>query len=164
MKRMSSVRSARNLTLSLMVLVVCAIGAQQLVAEKSKDELTAINVCKMMNQFHISKKKIDDKVSAQLFDKFIKDLDPQKLYFLKSDIETYQPYRTELDDLIKGGDVDFAYTLFDLYLERMDERIELAQKLVDQEHDFTVDETIVFDGDELDWAASKEEINDRWRK
>jgi carboxyl-terminal processing protease len=162
---MSSVRAARNLTLSLLVLVVCAIGAQQLVAEKSKDQQTAQDVCRMMDQFHISKKKFDDKISEQLFDKFIDDLDPQKLYFLQSDIDSFSAYRDELDNLIKEqGNVDFAYDLFDLFLKRMDERIELAQKLVDRDHDFTVDETVVFDGDELEWAASEEEITERWRK
>ncbi|MBD3672929.1 MAG: carboxy terminal-processing peptidase [Planctomycetaceae bacterium] len=164
MKRMSSIRTARNLTLSVLILFVCALGAQQLVAEKSKDEQTAHNVCDMITRYHISKKRIDDTISEKLFNKYISDLDSQKLYFLKSDIDAYSAYKTNLDDLVKVGNVDFAYDVFDLFLKRLDERMEYADKLVDQEYDFTKDETAILDGDELDWAPSVEAINERWRK
>lgn len=164
MKRMSSTRAARNLTLSLLILFVCALGAQQLVAEKSKDEKTAQNVCQMISRYHISKKRIDDTISEKLFDKYISDLDSQKLYFLQSDINAYSEYKTNLDDLLKVGKVDFAYDVFDLFLKRLDERMDYAQKLVDQEYDFSKDETAILDGDELEWATSQEELNERWRK
>ena len=164
MKRMSSTRAARNLTLSVLILFVCAVGARQLIAEKSKDEKTAHSVCQMITRYHISKKRIDDTISEKLFDKYISDLDAQKLYFLQSDIDAYAQYKTNLDDLLKVGKVDFAYDVFDLFLKRLDARIDYAQKLIDQEYDFTVDETAILDGDELDWAKSEDELNERWRK
>jgi len=164
MKHMSSTRAARNLTLSVFILTVCALGAQQLIAEKSKDEKTAQNVCQMITRYHISKKRIDDKISEQLFEKYISDLDSQKLYFLQSDIDTYAQYRTNLDDLVKVGKVDFAYDIFDLFIKRLDQRVAYAQKLIDQEYDFTKDETVILDGDELEWAKTEEELNQRWRK
>jgi len=157
-----------------MVLVASAIGAQQLVAEKTtKDQEIAKDVCRMLEDLHISKKQIDDNISQKLFNKFVKDLDPQKLYFLESDINDFKPYlekdkqsgKVELGQLVKErGNVDFAYLLFDRFLKRLDERIELAQKLVDQEHDFTIDESVILDGDELEWAKTEDDINERWRK
>lgn len=164
MKQMSSTRAARNLTLSVLILFVCAVGAQQLIAEKSKDEKTAHNVCQMITRYHISKKRIDDTISEKLFDKYISDLDAQKLYFLQSDIDAYAQYKTNLDDLLKVGKVDFAYDVFALFLKRLDARTDYAQKLIDQEYDFSADETAILDGDELEWAKSEDELNERWRK
>lgn len=164
MKKSSPVRAARNLTLSLLVLIACAVGAKQLLAEKAQDKDTAMKVCKMLSAYHISQRAIDDEISKQIFQKYISDLDSQKIYFYKSDIDGVAAYQTELDDLLKAGDVDFAYSMFDLFLKRLDERIDVINELIDAEHDFTVDETIMFDGEMLEWAKDPAEMRERWRK
>ncbi len=37
-------------------------------------------------------------------------------------------------------------------------------KLVDEKHDFTIDEGMVIDAEKLPWAKTEEELNERWRK
>jgi carboxyl-terminal processing protease len=73
-------------------------------------------------------------------------------------------YKNQLDDLLKVGNVDFAYRTFDRYLKRLDQRITAAQKWIKAEHDFSIDEDLVVDVKTLDWAKSDQEINERWRK
>jgi carboxyl-terminal processing protease len=121
-------------------------------------------VCEMIESTHISQKPIDDAVSAKLVDEFVKTLDPQKLYFLQSDIDRFNRFRTELDDLIKAGNLDFASSVFDTYLTRLNERIEIAHKLIDAPYDFTVREFIEIDAKELPWSKTPDELNERWRK
>src|SRR5262249_40061569 len=122
-------------------------------------------VCEMVEANHISQKPIDDKTSAKLVDEFIKTLDPQKLYFLQSDIDKFNKFRNGLDDLIKAGNLDFARNVFfDTYLPRVEERMAVADKLIDANHDFSVAESIEIDAKDMPWARTPEELNERWRK
>jgi len=164
MKFRTPSRAASSLTLGMVVLVATTIFAQQFTTAKSDDEKTARLVCQLIERFHISDSRVDDTVSAKLIDTFIKELDPQKLYFLQSDVERMNKFRTQLDDLLEAGNVDFVYQLFDIYLQRLNERIALVHKLIDAEHDFTADDSMVIDGDSLDWAQTTAELDERWRK
>ena len=121
-------------------------------------------VCEMIESTHISQKPIDDTVSAKLVDEFIKTLDPNKLYFLQADIDRFNKYRTELDDLLKAGNVEFAPMVFDVYLARLNERMEAVHKLIDAPQDFTVKEFLEIDAKDLPWSKTAQELNERWRK
>jgi len=158
-------KAASALSLCMVFLLGTAIFAQQAsVSDSSSDSVTAKRVCAMVSRFHISGKPINDEVSQKLMKRFIKQLDPQKLYFYQSDIKQLEAEKTELDDKLAVGDVSFAYKAFDLYLQRLQERMDYAQQLVDVDHDFTVDESIIVDAKELDFAKDQTEMNERWRK
>ena len=118
----------------------------------------------MITKYHISQKPLDDRISAMILQKFIKDLDSQKLYFLKSDIDGFARYRDQLDDLLKAGNVNFAHEVFKLYLQRLDERLAVAHQWIDAAHDFSLDESMMIDGEQVAWAPDVKELNDRWRK
>lgn len=149
----------------VVLLVASTIGAQQLNNGNNNDQTTAKLVADMISKHHISQKQIDDRISQMLVKRLLKDLDPQKLYFLQSDIDEFNRYRDQLDDLVgKTGNVDFARLVFSTYLRRLDERIAVAQKNVDAPHDFTVDESMAIDGDQIGWASDTRELDERWRK
>lgn len=147
------------------LLVASTIGAQQLANPGgSVDSTTAKLVAEMVSKYHISQKQIDDRISQMLVKRLLKELDPQKQYFLESDIAEFDKYRDHLDDLIKTGNVDFARMVFNRYLQRLDERITVAHQFIDAPQDFTVDEYLNVDGEKIPWAKSTAELDDRWRK
>ncbi len=121
-------------------------------------------VAGMITRFHISQKEIDDAVSEQLLNRFIEQVDPQKLYFTQAEIDEFNKLKTELDEKILAGDVSFAFDTYDRYTAIAQDRMKLAHKLIDADHDFTLDESMVTDADKQTWAKSQEEIEDRWRK
>lgn len=157
-------RAIGALAIGLTVLIATTIFAQQLSSNAPGDQETAKLVSNMISRYHISQKPLDDRISAMLLERFVKELDPQKLYFLKSDVDALSRYRDHLDELLKVGKVDFAYEVFALYLKRLDERLAVAQSFVDVPHDFSIDESMEIDGDLIPWATDVKEINDRWRK
>ncbi len=158
-------RVAVFLTSGMLVMVACAVGAQQLAGgPDSAQGQTAKTVAGMVMRRHISRAPIDDRVSQKLFKRYIKALDPQKLYFTKNDIDTLGAQMNQLDDQVKQGDVNFAFKSFKLYQQRMAERMSYIGKLIDAEHDFTKDEEMLIDADDRDWAGSASEIAERWRK
>ncbi len=157
-------RAKVALAVGLMALVATTIFAQQASSPSAADQDTAKYVSSMISKFHISQKPLDDRISAMLVQRFVKELDPQKLYFLKTDIDGFARYRDHLDDYLKQGKADFGYEVFALYLKRLDERLAVAHKLIDSPHDFALDESMVIDGDQLAWSADATEANERWRK
>lgn len=157
-------RAARTLVVGLSAVVAASIGARQLCSSDQVDQETARLVSQMIPRFHLSQTGIDDKISGMLVDGYVKELDPQKLYFLQADIDAFNQDRSSLDEALKEGNVDFAYRVFDVFKQRVTTQCELAHQLLDTEHDFTVSEEMLADPDDRTWAASQEELNERWRK
>lgn len=156
-------------TAVLVLLVIGVIGATGLMAQNDQpatasSSTTAKLVGQMVERFHVSQHALNDEISNKTFEKYLSDLDPMKLYLTKADIDSLASYRTELDDLTLEGDTGFAHHAYDLYLKRLTTRIAAAHKLIDSDFDFTADESILIDSEELPWATSEEEIHERWRK
>jgi carboxyl-terminal processing protease len=87
-----------------------------------------------------------------------------KMYFMQSDIAEFGERKNQLDDLVRRGNVDFAYDVYRRFMTRVEQRLPLIEKLIQSDLDFTVPETIVIDRDDVDWSASEEEAEARWRR
>lgn len=128
------------------------------------DRQITLAVRSYLEREHFLRRPIDDEIAHRWFDIFLESLDPMKIYFLQSDIETFRQKRDLLDDLVKRGDVSFAYEVFDRFLSRVDSRLPLIDRLLKAPLDFTKPESIVIDRDQTAWAASEAEAEDAWRK
>jgi carboxyl-terminal processing protease len=128
------------------------------------DRQITVAVVEWMQRRHLTGQKLDDTVSRRCLDMFIKELDPLKLFFLQSDVDEFMSNRDSLDDLLKNGDVRFAYTVFDRFLTRVDEQVALAQQQLAEPHDFSIEEDVVSDPDARQFPRTAEENVDRWRK
>jgi carboxyl-terminal processing protease len=149
---------------ALGILSLGLISTPSVRAADAVEAPTAKIVVQMIPQFHVSRKTVDDRVSSMLLDAFLKDLDPAKLYFLQEDIDEFSKYRVSLDDALKNGDVQFGYDVFKRYKERLVVQLTKAHALIDAPHDFEADETMTINGDDLPWARTQEEVDERWRK
>ena len=157
-------RPMMTLSLGIVLLVATTIFAQQLGTPTEKDEAAAKLVAKLVGNYHISKTSIDDRISEKLFKRYFEVLDPQKLYFLKADIDGFKRSQYQLDDQIKLGEVKYAYKVFETYLERFKERVTYAHKAIDLTHDFDLDESLSTDTENLEWATTTAALDERWRK
>jgi carboxyl-terminal processing protease len=129
-----------------------------------KDRMTAQLVCEYLQRGHLNKPEIGDEISRRLFRRFIKDLDPAKLYFTKADIDDFKKQETDLDDMVLKGDLSFAFKVYGKFVARIAQRVKLVEELVDVAHDFTIKESMSTDFDALDYAATDEAIRERWRQ
>lgn len=155
---------ARLLTAVTLAVLTSTSFAADLGKVTEDDGKTARMVADMVRSGHINHPTIDDAISEHLLERYVDIWDPQKLYFLQSDIDAFEQSEKVLDDQIRAGDVKFASSVFQRFLNRMEERAGMISKLIDIEHDFTVDEEIVVDPDDLDWAKTSEELMERWRR
>jgi carboxyl-terminal processing protease len=128
------------------------------------DRQITLAVRSYLEREHFTRRPIDDEIARRWFDIFLESLDPMKVYFLQSDIDAFLQRRDTLDDLVKRGDVSFAYEVYNKFLERVDARLPLIEKLLSAPQDFTKQESIIIDRDDTKWAASAAEAEDNWRK
>lgn len=138
--------------------------AAALVAPRTTDRQITKAVTMLVGGQHLSKHKLDDEISQRALEQFEKKLDAMKFYFYQSDIDNFAKSRHDLDDMVGAGDVSFAYTVFNVFLKRIDERLVTVDELLAENLDFTVDETLITDPDKLTYAKTPAEAKDRWRK
>jgi carboxyl-terminal processing protease len=136
----------------------------ELTAPTANDRRVTLVVTSLLRQKHLSKHALDDEISQRSMDTFIEMLDRLKVYFYQSDVDEFMAYRNELDDAAKRGDITFAYTVFNRFLERVDQRVAMVEELLDGEFDFTVKEDLVTDPDERAFPKDEQQARERWRK
>lgn len=113
---------------------------------------------------HYSHPDLNDALSSRILDRYIRQLDPNRLYLLASDVAGFEKYRDKLDDAIKAGNLDPAFSIYRVYRERLEQRIDYALKVLDSKPDFTRKEQFIFDRENQPWATSTDELDDIWRK
>jgi carboxyl-terminal processing protease len=118
----------------------------------------------ILTTYHYKKTELDDQLSGSIYTHYLKNLDQNKAYFLKSDIQEFDRYRFKIDDAIIKSDLKPAYDIFKRYRKRVDERIEFAIKTLNQNFNFDLDESYRFDRREDDWSDSKSTLDTLWRK
>jgi carboxyl-terminal processing protease len=128
------------------------------------DKVITGAVRRILEREHFLGQPINDDVAQRWFKLFLEALDPMKLFFTQSDVDGFAAKRDALDDLVKTGDISFAYEVLRRFIERVDARLPLIERLIDTAHDFTVPETMVSDRDDARWATSEAEAEDLWRK
>lgn len=119
---------------------------------------------RFLTNYHYKRTRLDDGLSSEIFETYLKLLDPSRVYFLASDIESFERYRSGLDDALRHSDLMPAYDIFNVYAERVQQRVDYARKRVQQPFDFTVDEYYEYDREDAPWATSEAGLDELWRQ
>ena len=93
------------LSISLLTILVSATPLND--DPPSKNETILRYVGAMLEQGHYSPKKIDDTFSKEIFNEFLKRLDPSKRILLEKDVAKLRKYETTIDDEIHGSPLAF---------------------------------------------------------
>src|SRR5258706_1123146 len=103
-------------------------------------------------------------MSEKIFDQYLKSLDPDKAFFLQSDIDQLSGDRTRLDDAILKEDLGIPYAIFNRYEQRAVERFAYARTLLKKGFDFQRDESYQYGREKEPWLQTEAEVRELWRK
>lgn len=117
-----------------------------------------------LSRYHYAIQPLDDALSARIFERYLKNLDPEHLYFTRADIEAFEPWRSSLDDAILLGRLDAPFAIHERLAARNAERLAYARGLLEAGFDFTTPESIALDRSKAPWPADDAEARDLWRK
>lgn len=130
----------------------------------TKDQVLLSAITQIIESKHYSPQKIDDALSAKIFNDYLDILNPDKDIFLQEDISALAAYKNKLDDEIKGDPIQFYKKAAQIYFMRMDEVIADYRQLLTQPFDYTVNETVSFEDEKEQYANSIGERKETWRK
>ncbi len=119
---------------------------------------------KLLTNWHYKSTKLDDQLSEKILDGYVEMLDPNRSYFLASDINEFQRYRHGMDEALRHSNLAPAFDIYNVYADRVRERAEHAEARLQQPFDFTIDEDYEYDRTEAPWALNSQELDEIWRK
>ena len=118
----------------------------------------------ILTTYHYKKTELDDTLSALIYKHYLENLDQNKAYFLKTDIDEFNQFKYKIDDAIIKSDLEPAFEIFKRYRQRVDERIQYALNQINSDFNFDIDENYRFDRRDDDWFGSKAELDKLWHK
>jgi carboxyl-terminal processing protease len=150
-------------------LLVLIVFVQATVYSAPLNDLQAGRVAYFVGQIleghHFRRTRLDDVASTAFLTNYLNALDYNHMVFLQSDIDGFKAkYGSRLDDSIKSGSIAPAFQIFDVYLERLEERNILVQKLLKQEFDFTENDEFVVARNKEPWPKDDAESAKLWRQ
>ena len=118
----------------------------------------------LLEEGHFQPKEINDDLSQAVYTSFLDQIDPFKNYFLKSDIDEFEEFKTELDNQILAHDVSFFNLVYDRFLIRFEDSRDMYSKVLELPFDFSLQEVYSTDYENNSYVNSKSDMFERWRK
>ncbi len=118
----------------------------------------------LLEQQHYSPQKINDDFSKKIFKAYLDQLDGDKSIFTSEDLKTVKKFETTIDDEIHGASIQFQPAVSAIYEKRVAETMLYYKDILSKPFDYSVNESVQLDGDQLTYTNSEAERKDRWRK
>ena len=154
--------------LALLVFAVCATAKPadgSLVLKATPNQAEAALLAKrFLTRMHYKAEPLDEAMSRQIFDRYFDALDADRLFFLKSDVDSFAPARDKLGRAIDEQDLSVPFAIFNLYIQHVTERTAYAREQLKKGFDFSKEESYQYQREKAPWATNVDELNDLWRK
>ena len=130
----------------------------------TRQEIVLKEVAELLLKYDYKKVDLNDSLSTVIFNTYIKKLDPDHSYLLASDIQDFDKYKTALDDDIQAGNLNDVFYMFNVYQKRYFDRIKFYLAHINDNFDYTKDDTFTYDREDLPWVATQAEMDEIWTK
>ncbi|MFK4769167.1 carboxy terminal-processing peptidase [Rhizobium sp. ZW T2_16] len=134
-----------------------------LAPQKSQAEAANLSA-QFLERYAYKPVPLDDALSAKIMDRYLKSLDPDRSFFLQADIDKFMVNKTRIDDAIVNEDLKIPFSIFNVYSQRVVDRMAYARDLLKQGFDFSAKEDFPLSREDDPWAQSEAQLHDLWRK
>ena len=125
----------------------------------------ATRLAAMLPRNHVLQQRLDDVISQRAWTNLVTYYDADHSVFLKSDLDAFAAREKTLDNELKHGDVSFGFDVYNLFIQRFNERYDFATNLLaTAEWDFSSNEVYRIKRKDAPWPETREEAEDLWRK
>jgi carboxyl-terminal processing protease len=113
---------------------------------------------------HFSHKSLDDNLSAAAFHLYVQQLDYQKRFLTRTDIDQLDSYRNRIDDAIVRGELELPEIGARLLRLRIENVSDMVAEILDTEFDFEVRDFIETDPEKITYAKDDNDLKKRWHQ
>ena len=125
----------------------------------------AYTLVKEFEKFHFQPITIDDKISAEIFDDFMKRVDYRGLYLTNADVKTLAVYRNQLGTQINNNSCAFLDAFFKLYKQKLILADTFVSQLTQKAFDYSTNEIFDYtsiDNDNLKLTNTDTDLKTKW--
>ncbi len=122
------------------------------------------NIRNTLTYMHYRPQIINDSFSEDVFNMYFEKIDGNKRYILQSDYDLFKKDIHNLDDYFNNQDLGFFHSTIDTLFKRYDEARVYSEEILKKPFDFSKDEDFLIGDDVIQYAKSKEEAKELWRK
>lgn len=129
--------------------------------------IASVHVVQLLSRSHYRKIPLDQSNMEKVFDRYLDRLDPNRSFFLQSDIQEFEPYRKKLGDSLKSGDLNPAFSIFNRYRERAEKRARFMLAQLDsgiKDLNLKKNEVLIIERKEEPWLLNNKAQQDLWSK
>ncbi|MEM7692438.1 MAG: hypothetical protein AAF194_08380, partial [Pseudomonadota bacterium] len=147
-------------------LLAVVFPAHALVEYSKAQKETVQELLEQLEQRHYSKLKYDDDLSSAHLDNYLDSLDGGRMFLTQEHVDRFEQFRFTMDEDLAEGRLDTGFELFNLYHQRLIDRLEwVVASLPDEleEMDFSKEESMDLDADDRPWAKDEATLDERWR-
>ena len=120
-------------------------------------------VVSLIANYNYKQVPIGDSLSRLIFDNYLKSLDDNRVYFFEKEVIKFKENRDLMDDQMVMGNLEPAYHMFNVYLERYVDRIRfMIVQLPSVAFDFTNNESLVYNREKLPFMQTQAEMDAYW--
>ena len=132
--------------------------------DPNKDKLLIELLKYVLEKGHYQSQEINDQLSLKVFNSYLEMIDPQKKYFLNSDLKEFKKYEKLIDDQWLSYDLTFFNLTHNRLVQRINEVELFLPSLFKKTFEFDSDEKINVDFENLSFPKNDKERKERWRK
>ncbi len=131
--------------------------------DQKRNKLIGYMLAKQLPSLHFSHKEVDNDLALAAFDLYLKQLDFQKRFLLRSDVDYLSSFADQLDNNLARGTIVLPDTGYEILAKRIGQVEEIVKELDNEKMDPHQPELLENDPQKLDYAKDLEELKQRWR-
>ena len=121
-------------------------------------------VGQILEQNHYTQRKLDSNMAKQVLETYLESLDYDKLFFTQEDIDQIRnEYSSGLGDDILLGNLTSAKHIYEIFKQRVDQRVAKINELLTQRYNFSSNRTVTANRAKEPWPANASEADRIWR-
>jgi carboxyl-terminal processing protease len=121
-------------------------------------------VGQLLEQDHYTQRRLDTNVAKEILETYLESLDYNKLFFTQEDIDQLRNgYGSGLDDDILLGNLTPAKNIYDIFRQRVDQRVAKINELLTQRYNFDSNRLVIANRAKEPWPANGSAADGIWK-
>lgn len=145
--------------------VIALIVSPFLSHSQTSDKIAheAFMITRMVNKFHVQPRDVNDQFSADVFAGLLQKADPDKVFFIKTDIDRLSKYGSLIDDEIKQRKTGYLSLFTTIYQRRIKQADSIINGFTSRPFDFIAPATFTA-AEQASYPESILALRQKWNK
>jgi carboxyl-terminal processing protease len=141
------------------------VRSKESAASREVYQKAAELIARFLQEQHFAKHPLDESTSKEWIEAYMKGLDYNHLFFLQSDLETFEKkYSSTLGKKVSEGDLAPAFEIFDVFRQRLNARLDWVAGRMNKSFDFSPKDYYIPDRGKVLWPSTQKEADTLWEQ